>query len=82
MTHIDFLYNDTIDKATGVSSSTNIAKPILALASHSFGSESFRRPGHASVNLVKLAGLDQVSILSTIVNPKDGSIPQLNRLQK
>ncbi|KAL7597999.1 monofunctional riboflavin biosynthesis protein RIBA 3, chloroplastic [Lactuca sativa] len=43
-----------------------------------------RRSGHteASVDLVKLAGLDPVSVLSTIVNPEDGSIAQLNRLQK
>ncbi|KAI3682428.1 hypothetical protein L1987_82404 [Smallanthus sonchifolius] len=42
-----------------------------------------RRAGHteASVDLVKLAGLDPVSILSTVVNPEDGSIAPLNRLR-
>ncbi|XP_024975015.1 probable monofunctional riboflavin biosynthesis protein RIBA 3, chloroplastic isoform X2 [Cynara cardunculus var. scolymus] len=43
-----------------------------------------RRAGHteASVDLVKLAGLDPVSVLSTIVNPEDCSIAPLNRLRK
>nr|XP_043610641.1 monofunctional riboflavin biosynthesis protein RIBA 3, chloroplastic [Erigeron canadensis] len=43
-----------------------------------------RRAGHteASVDLVKLAGLDPVSVLSTIVNPEDGSIAPLNHLRK
>ena len=43
-----------------------------------------RRAGHteASVDLVKLAGLDPVSVLSTIVNPEDGSIAPLNNLRK
>ncbi|KAI3830083.1 hypothetical protein L1987_04216 [Smallanthus sonchifolius] len=42
-----------------------------------------RRAGHteASVDLVKLAGLDPVSVLSTVVNPEDGSITPLNRLR-
>ncbi|KAK9062606.1 hypothetical protein SSX86_019794 [Deinandra increscens subsp. villosa] len=42
-----------------------------------------RRAGHteASVDLVKLAGLDPVSVISTIVNPEDGSIAPLNRLK-
>ncbi|KAL8258715.1 hypothetical protein R6Q59_026668 [Mikania micrantha] len=43
-----------------------------------------RRAGHteASVDLVKLAGLHPVSVLSTIVNHEDGSIAPLNRLKK
>ncbi|XP_071742293.1 monofunctional riboflavin biosynthesis protein RIBA 3, chloroplastic-like [Rutidosis leptorrhynchoides] len=43
-----------------------------------------RRAGHteASVDLVKLAGLDPVSVLSTIVNPEDGSIAGLDHLRK
>ncbi|KAJ0809247.1 putative GTP cyclohydrolase II [Helianthus annuus] len=42
-----------------------------------------RRAGHteASVDLVQLAGLDPVSVLSTIVNPEDGSIAPLDRLR-
>ncbi|XP_076944853.1 monofunctional riboflavin biosynthesis protein RIBA 3, chloroplastic-like [Bidens hawaiensis] len=42
-----------------------------------------RRAGHteASVDLVTLAGLDPVSVLSTIVNPEDGSITPLDRLK-
>lgn len=43
-----------------------------------------RRAGHteASVDLVKLAGLDPCSVLSTIVNPEDGSIAPLSLLRK
>nr|GEW91208.1 monofunctional riboflavin biosynthesis protein RIBA 3, chloroplastic [Tanacetum cinerariifolium] len=43
-----------------------------------------RRAGHteASVDLVKLASLDPVFVLSTIVNPEDGSIAPLNKLRK
>nr|GEU92542.1 monofunctional riboflavin biosynthesis protein RIBA 3, chloroplastic [Tanacetum cinerariifolium] len=45
--------------------------------------EVLRRAGHteASVVLVKLAGLDPVSVLSTIVNSEDGSIAPLNKLR-
>nr|GEU97611.1 monofunctional riboflavin biosynthesis protein RIBA 3, chloroplastic [Tanacetum cinerariifolium] len=71
------------------------AKTILALASptsgpgHVFSLKYWnggvlRLAGHteASVDLVKLVGLDPVSILSTIVNPEDGSIAPLNKLRK
>lgn len=43
-----------------------------------------RRAGHteASVDLVLLAGLRPVSVLSAIVNEKDGSLARLHYLRK
>nr|GEW27869.1 monofunctional riboflavin biosynthesis protein RIBA 3, chloroplastic [Tanacetum cinerariifolium] len=69
-----FIVTDAIDTSTEVSSSDR-AKTILALVSPTSGPASFRRPGH-------LAGLDPVYVLSTIVNPEDGSIAPLNKLRK
>lgn len=43
-----------------------------------------RRAGHteASVDLVSLAGLRPVSVLSTIVDPEDGSMASLPKMRK
>nr|GEW77982.1 monofunctional riboflavin biosynthesis protein RIBA 3, chloroplastic [Tanacetum cinerariifolium] len=64
---------DAIDTSIGVSSSDR-AKTILALASPT------SRPAY--VDLVKLADLDPVYVLLTIVNTEDGSIAPLNKLRK
>ncbi|KAK6935925.1 3,4-dihydroxy-2-butanone 4-phosphate synthase, RibB [Dillenia turbinata] len=84
-----------VGTSTGVSASDR-AITVLALSSPQSKPDDFRRPGHyrnggvlrraghteASVDLVMLAGLHPVSVLSSIVDADDGSMASLPNLRK
>ncbi|KAI4963373.1 hypothetical protein ZWY2020_014949, partial [Hordeum vulgare] len=81
----------TVDARVGIStgvSAADRAKTILALASPDskpvISEGVLKRAGHteASVDLVALAGLRHVSVLSSIIDPKDGSMASTPALKQ